>query len=112
VLPSAVLSGIVHGLLPRGRLGLFVPIPDQVGTLDQKWRREGIEIVSVPMTPGCTDEEMESALAQMQALSPDLVVLDCMSYTQAVKDRVRQALRAPVILGISAAARVVSELVA
>jgi protein AroM len=112
VLPSAVLAGIVHGLLPRGRLGLFVPIPDQVGTLDQKWRREGIEIVSVPMTPGCTDEEIEGAVEQMQALSPDLVVLDCMSYTQAMKDRVRQGLRAPVILGISAAARVVSELVA
>ena len=112
VLPSAVLAGIVHGLLRRGRLGLFVPIPDQVGTLDQKWRRDGIEIVSVPMTPGGAEEEIAGAVEQMGALSPDLVVLDCMSYTQVLKDRVRQGLRAPVILGISAAARVVSELLA
>jgi len=112
VLPSNVLAGIVHALLPRGRLGLFVPIPDQVGTLDQKWRRPGIEIVSLPMTPGCPDAEIDSAAEKMQALAPDLVVLDCMSYTQAMKDRVRQRLRVPVILGISAAARVVSELVA
>jgi len=112
VLPSAVLAGMVHGLLPRGRLGLFVPISDQVGTLDQKWRREGIEIVSVPMTPGCGELELDGAVEQMQARSPDLVVLDCMSYTQATKDRVRMRLRAPVILGITAAARVVSELVA
>jgi protein AroM len=48
----------------------------------------------------------------MQSLSPDLVVMDCMSYTQAMKDRVRQTLRMPVILGITSAARVVGELLA
>src|SRR6185312_3506904 len=50
VLPSAILAGLVQGLLPRGRLGLFVPLADQIGTLDSKWRRAGIEIASVAMT--------------------------------------------------------------
>ena len=112
VLPSAILAGIVRGLLPKGRLGLFVPLTDQIGELDAKWQRDGGEIVSVALTPGSSDAAIDEAAAKMQALSPDLVVLDCMSYTQATKDRVRQTLRAPVILGITSAARVVGELLA
>lgn len=112
VLPSAVLAGIVLGLLPKGRLGLFVPLPDQIGKLDGKWRRGGGEIVSVALTPGSLDAAIDRAATEMQALSPDLVVMDCMSYTQAMKDRVRQILRAPVILGITSTARIVGELLA
>jgi protein AroM len=48
----------------------------------------------------------------MSALSPDLVVMDCMSYTRANKARVRQSYGGPVILAIAAAARAVEELVA
>ena len=48
----------------------------------------------------------------MTALSPDLVVMDCMSYTRANKARVRLAYGGPVILAVAAAARAVEELVA
>lgn len=112
VLPSAVLAGIVNGLLPKGRLGLFVPLTDQIGELDAKWQRGGDEIVSIALTPGSPDAAIDEAAAEMQALMPDLVVMDCMSYTQAMKDRVRRTLRMPVILGITSAARVVGELLA
>lgn len=112
VLPSAVLNGLVQGLLPQGRLGIFVPIPEQVGTLDDKWRRSGIDITSIALTPGSAEADIDAAAARMLAASPDLVVMDCMSYTQAMKDRIRQTLLMPVLLGITAAARVVAELVA
>lgn len=112
ILPSAVLFALVQSVLPRGRLGLFVPIPEQVGTLDDKWRREGIEITSIALTPGSAAGEIDAAAERMQARAPDLVVMDCMSYTQSMKDRVRQTVRGPVILGITAAARVMAELLA
>jgi len=112
VLPSAVLAGIVLGLLPKGRLGLFVPLPDQIGKLDGKWQRDGGEILSVALTPGSLDATIDRAATEMQALLPHLVVMDCMSYTQATKDRIRQILRAPVILAITSAARIVGELLA
>jgi protein AroM len=110
VRPSAVLAGIVHGLLPKGRLGLFVPLSEQVGALDDKWRRDGIEITSIPMTPGCPDSEIDQAAARMRAAAPDIVVMDCMSYTHAMKDRVRLTIKVPVILGIAAAAHVLAEI--
>ncbi len=110
VLPSAVLCGIVGGLLPRGRLGIFIPLPEQAETLCSKWRRPGLEVVAEPLTPGSALPAIDAASRRLAAQAPDLVVLDCMSYDQATKDRVRQTLRIPVILAIAAAARIAAEL--
>jgi protein AroM len=110
VLPSAVLCGIVEGLLPRGRLGIFVPLPEQAETLCAKWRRPGLEVVAEPLTPGADAAAIDAAARRLAAHAPDLVVMDCMSYDQAMKDRVRQTVRAPVILAIAAAARIAAEL--
>ena len=53
----------------------------------------------------------DAAARAMANEQPDLVVLDCMSYTSANKARVRQIYSGPVILSIAAAARVVEELI-
>ena len=110
VLPSAVLCGIVAGLLPRGRLGIFIPLPEQDQTLRDKWRRAGMEVVAEPLVPGSAAPAIDAGACRMAAHAPDLVVMDCMSYDQATKDRVRQSVRAPVILAIAAAARIADEL--
>jgi protein AroM len=99
ILPSAVLHNVVAAVLPRGRLGIFSPLPEQTALIARKWERVNVEVVGVTMRPG-------------SARSPDLVVMDCMSYTSADKKRVRLSYDGPVILAIAAAARIVEELVA
>jgi protein AroM len=110
VQPSAVLSGLVDGLLPKGRLGILVPLSEQTGELAAKWGRRGLDVVGVPLVPSAEGAAIDEAARALDALHPDLVVMDCMSYNKAMKDRVRQTLRAPVILAVAAAARVVGEL--
>ncbi|HEX9468653.1 MAG TPA: AroM family protein [Bradyrhizobium sp.] len=112
ILPSAVLHNIVEAVLPMGRLGVFSPLPEQTALIARKWQRANVEIVGVTMRPGSDADAIDEAARKMSALSPDLVVMDCMSYTSANKARVRQAYDGPVILAIAAAARVVEELMA
>jgi protein AroM len=112
VLPSAILSGLVNGLLAKGRLGVLVPLPEQAEELSRKWRRPGLEVVAEPLVPGAADAAIDAAARRIDAQQPDLVVMDCMSYDQAMKDRVRRTVRAPVILAVAAAARVAGELLA
>lgn len=112
VLPSAVLSGVVDGLMPHGRLGLLLPLAEQTGQLAAKWRRPGREVVAVPLLPTADTAATDAAAERLAALRPDLVVMDCMSYTQAMKDRVRRHVAAPVILGLTATARVIGEMLA
>jgi len=111
ILPSAVLHRLVEAVFPKGRLGVFSPLPEQTALIDKKWQREGVEVVGVTLQPSSDDAPVDSAARTMAALRPDLVVMDCMGYTSANKARVRLGYSGPVILAIAAAARVVEELV-
>jgi protein AroM len=112
ILPSAVLHNLVEAVLPKGRLGVFSPLPEQTALIAGKWQRPSVEVVGVTMRPGSDTEAVDEASRKMAALEPDLVVMDCMGYTRANKARVRLAYDGPVILAIAAAARVVEELMA
>ena len=112
ILPSAVVHKMVEAVLPKGRLGVFSPLPEQTALIARKWERENIEIVGLTLQPGSDVAAVDEAARKMAALSPDLVVMDCMSYTRANKARLRLAYGGPVILAIAAAARVVEEMVA
>ena len=111
ILPSAVLHKLVEAVLPKGRLGVFSPLPEQTALTHEKWKRDGVEVVGVTLRPGSDEATVDEAAARMAALAPDLVVMDCMSYTTANKARVRAVTNGPVILAIAAAARVAEELV-
>src|SRR6266702_1809002 len=112
ILPSAVVHKMVEAVLPKGRLGVFSPLPEQTALIARKWERENIEVVGLTLQPGSDVAAVDEAARKMAALSPDLIVMDCMSYTRANKARVRLAYGGPVILAIAAAARVVEELMA
>jgi protein AroM len=111
ILPSAILHRLVEAVLPKGRLGVFSPLPEQTALIARKWQRDGVEVVGVTLQPGSDDAAVDAAARAMASLQPDLVVLDCMSYTSANKARVRTSYAGPVILSIAAAARIVEELV-
>jgi protein AroM len=112
VFPSAVLAGIVHGLLPRGRLGVFMPLAEQEAAMRDKWRHGDWEVETVVVEPGAGAAAVEAAAREMVRRRPDLIVLDCMGYGQAMKDRVRALTGRPCVLAISAVARAIQELVA
>jgi len=111
ILPSAVLHNMVEAVLPKGRLGVFSPLAEQTALIAKKWQRDGVEVAGVTLQPGSDDAVVDAAARAMADKQPDLVVLDCMSYTRANKARVRQHFSGPVILSIAAAARVIEELV-
>ena len=110
VFPSAVLAGLAQGLLPAGRLGRLVPLPAQVEGLADKWRRQGIEVVAEALLPISDAAETARAADRLAAQKPDLVVMDCISYTPAQRAVVRERIAAPVLLAVSATAAVLREM--
>ena len=112
VFPSRVLAGLAAGLLPQGRLGLLVPAPEQIEKLSAKWERKGVEVVAEALLPSATEEEAAEAGRRLGAHKPDMIAMDCMSYTPDTKAAVKRASGAPTILAISATSRVLQELLA
>lgn len=108
--PSRVLAGLSAGLLPTGRLGLLVPLAEQAAKLTEKWQRPGVEVIAEAVAPSASDAEVEAAAGRLKAKGPDLIAMDCMSYTPATKDIVKRVSEVPTLLGVTATARVLREL--
>ncbi len=112
VFPSAVLTGLVGGLLPRGRLAILAPLAEQAGAMKDKWGQGQWEVEVVPLRPRAAPPAVEAAARAVAGAHPDLVVLDCMGYDRATKQRVRELTGVRCVLAISAAARALGELLA
>jgi protein AroM len=108
--PSRVLAGVAHGLLPRGRLGLLVPFAEQGEKLAKKWTRPGLDVVVEAVVPSASGEEVAAVARRLGRHKPDLVALDCMSYTPATKDAVKAAVGVPTLLAITATGRILREI--
>ncbi|MEI8143872.1 MAG: AroM family protein [Alphaproteobacteria bacterium] len=109
--PSRVLNGVASALLPKGRLGLLVPLPEQAEKLKAKWVRPGLDIVVEALKPSATDAETEAAALRLAALQPDIVAMDCMGYSPETKAIVKAATGVPTILAITATGRVMAEMI-
>ena len=89
--PSAVLAGLARGLLPDGGvLGVLVPLAEQGPKAALKWKCPGVTVSVEALAPGSNDDAVDAAAERLAAAAPDLVVMDCMSFSQATKERVRQ----------------------
>jgi protein AroM len=110
VQPSGVLNALAEALLPEGRLGVFVPLPEQIGPLAMKRARPGLEVTAMALTPLSDAAAVEAAAREMAARRPDLVLLDCMSYTREDKALMAKHLSCPILLSIAVAARTAASL--
>lgn len=108
--PSRVLNGLAAGLLPRGRLGLLIPLAEQGGKLASKWARPGLDVVTEALAPSADAGEAAAAARRLAAHEPDLVAMDCMSYTPQTKAWVKAPLGVPTLLAITATGRVLREM--
>jgi protein AroM len=108
--PSRVLAGLATGLLPRGRLGLLIPLAEQAEKLQAKWARPGLKVFAEALAPSALADEAAAAARRLAAQKPDLVAMDCMSYTPATKEWVKGPLGVPALLAITATGRVLREL--
>jgi len=108
--PDRLLINVVRGLRPR-RIGVLVPLPSQIKAAAEKWREVGAEMGFEAASPYGDEEEVIRAAGVLRGWSLDLIVMDCMGYTQAHRRLVTQTTESPVLLASSMVARIVGELV-
>lgn len=111
VFPSRVLRAAVAGLQPHGRLGVFIPLPEQVADAAVRWRAAGYDVAVVALSPNADGPAAAEAARALAATPPDLLVFDCMSYTSIIKHAACRTLGVPGVLAISCCARLAAELV-
>jgi protein AroM len=110
VLPSNVMTHVVDAVFTVGRLGVFMPVPEQRDHFIARWTAPGRDVVGLPLLPSATDSDIDAAGAEMATLRPDFVIMDCLSYSDATKARIESAVGVPTLLAFNTVAAVLKQL--
>ena len=107
--PSVVLDGLIDAILPSGhRLGVLVPIPEQIELFTTLRGRPDRPATVASVKPG-TDPT--AAAEELRAAGVDLVVLDCFGYDRELLATVRAVTGRPVLSAVRATAALAAELI-
>ena len=99
----------LHG--ENERMGLLIPLSDQIEQARRKYRRLKGEMIIRSASPYASEDEVTQTAKELKKTDPHLIVMHCMGYTQAMKDQVREITGKPVILSRSLVARTLKELI-
>jgi len=108
--PGALLRQLAVSLHPQ-QLGVLTPAAEQVAAQRSRWQEVAPRVFVEAVSPYSGRDQLEDAAVCLAAAGVDLVVMDCIGYTRAMKAAVRSATRCPVLLAVTTLARVAAEIV-
>jgi protein AroM len=112
VRPQQILFSAASAIGSGLKLGVLIPAPDQVEHTAARWSKLGGEVKVIPASPYVDGmESAKRAAAELRDWGAELSILDCIGYTRAMQEVVREISGKPVILGRGIAAHIVKELV-
>lgn len=106
--PERVLAAVVQAVRPA-RLGVLTPAAEQCADQRTRWTRLVPEVVVASASPYANPGTLEPAARVLAAAGVDLVVMDCLGYTPAMRAVVRAATGRPVLLASTALGTVAAE---
>lgn len=111
VRPQEVLLNNALAIGQGLRMGVLTPDKDQLPQATNRWSQATSSLRVEPASPYGNASEIVRAATALGQWGAQLVVMDCIGYTLAMKEIVKSKARCPVILARSIVARVLAELV-
>ncbi|WP_192456483.1 AroM family protein [Musicola keenii] len=97
--PDHLLPPTLGALVAGRRVGVMVPLAEQVSSEQQKWRglrQSPVFAVASPYT--ATEPEIADAARSLQQQGADVIVMDCMGFTGWHRDAAHRQTNLPVVL--------------
>lgn len=110
IYPSRLLHYTVGALSPLKKLGIIVPLPEQIESARERWRLHGQEVVIQSASPYGDVERLREAAQHLSALGAELIILDCMGFDRRMKQIALEEANKPVLLPRSLLAQLIGEL--
>lgn len=110
--PQKLLKAVTMAVLKdQQTLGVLTPDPSQIQQARRRWLGYGASRVCVEAaSPYVSEEDVVQAGLRLKEQGVSLIVMDCIGYTQHMKDLVHENTGLSVILGRTVAARIAAEL--
>ncbi|WP_103110882.1 AroM family protein [Brevibacillus reuszeri] len=109
--PDQMIPPVVAILAKGRRLGVIAPLQEQVSALREKYTPYGLDPVFAVASPFTLDKQV-----YQQALEPlrdqvDLLLMDCMGYSEEARQLVSELTEKPVILSTALMSKLISEII-
>jgi protein AroM len=102
----------VRAIVGGSRVGVVCPLTEQELLTRDKWSDLSVDLHVASGSPYDEDtDDLRRAARHLGEIGVDYVVLDCMGYTQKMKELVRKEAGAPVLLARSVVARLAAEVI-
>jgi protein AroM len=109
--PDVLLEHLIPAIVGKGCLGAVVPHESQIAAMEKKWGKTGLKVVCTAASPySGKPADYERAGRELAEKGADLIVLDCIGFTQAMKKIFRAASGRPVILPRTLLGRIAGEM--
>ncbi len=109
LLPGMIVPSLVSCLFPGRKIGIVVPNKAQESAAKIHWKKMGIETVSAVASP-YGEKGFEKAGGNFKSMKVDLVVIDCMGFSQKQREKLHNLCDCPVLLPRTLVARVAQEM--
>lgn len=110
IYPDKILNHTVQAILKKGKLGVIVPLEEQRNTLTKKWENPNLELFVEVASP-YEDSDVKGAGQRLKSQGAELIVLDCMGYSETHKKDAMEGSDLPVLLPRTLTARITAEYV-
>ncbi|TBL79065.1 AroM family protein [Paenibacillus thalictri] len=109
--PDHIIPPAIKAMVGSRRLGVLVPLEEQKESLRSKYEPYGLDPVFAVASPYKNDEANFRKAADELKDNADLILLDCMGYTEQARRRMAEATGLPVVLSNAIMAKLVSEMI-
>lgn len=109
IYPSKILNGIAKAVSERSNMILITPEAEQIQQAYDQWGTIMEQVTPIAANPYGDQEELVKAAQKAKEIDSDLIVMDCIGYTEEAKKMVKKISGKPVILCRTILARVISE---
>lgn len=112
IFPCKLLNGLVPALTTSSEIAVITPTPEQVPQCLDKWEKYVKTAHAVPASPYGEPAELERAAEEISKMANvDLVVMDCIGYSAAMKHKVAEITGKNIVLSRTLLAHVAAELI-
>lgn len=109
--PDHIIPPTIHALVGKRRIGIIVPLEEQKKTSYPKYSPFGLDPIFKVASPYKNDIASFQKAAEELKEEADIILMDCMGYTENAKSLVEEITGLPVILSNALMAKLVSEMI-
>lgn len=112
VYPEKLLKSYAEGVKVEGRVGVLIPLPEQVSYAEEKWSTYYKDLIVKPISPySSLEREFYKVGEVLSRSNVEMTIMDCIGYTLKHKMIVREVTGKPVISTRGVVLRALEEIV-